>query len=57
MTLIAQLSNYDVSFEDPYLIKLMIQLIEESKINEDNLKEQSNGAWALYDWLLTIIKM
>ena len=57
MTLIAQLSNFDVSNKDPYLIKLMIQLIDESKINEDNLKEQSNGAWALYDWLLTIIKM
>lgn len=57
MTLIAQLSNFDVSNKDPYLIKLMIQLIEESKINEDNLKEQSKGAWALYDWLLTIIKL
>jgi hypothetical protein len=50
-----QVSGFDISGKDPYLIQLLIQMIDEARVTEENVKNQSAAAWVLFRWVAQIV--
>lgn len=51
-----QVSGFDISGKDPYLIQLLIQMIDEARVTEENTKNNSAAAWALFRWVAQIVQ-
>ena len=50
-----QVSDFDISSKDPYLIQLAIQMLEEAQLDEGRVKAVSSAAWCLYKWVVQIV--
>lgn len=51
-----QVSGFDISGKDPYLIQLLIQMIDAARMTEDSIKAKSFAASKLFRWIAQIVQ-
>ena len=51
-----QVSQFDISSKDPYLIQLLIQMIDNAQITEAKILNVSRAAAGLFLWVAQIVQ-